>query len=375
MEKLLNQLQIAVNNDLLYQLIVSAIIILLGIIFGKIISLIFKKILKPLTQLTDNEYDDIIVRIIEKGLFKLINIGAIYIALLRIQSELKIISPISGESLADEYPYLNSVLNVLEIALFIYIIFVILKITFNLTSALFDWYASKIHADDNRNLSGSLFPLLKKVTKIVLTAIAVVALLSKFNVNISGLLVSLGVGSLAIALAAQETISNMISGFIIMTDRPFRIGDRIRYGAAGETGDVLEIGIRSTKIRDFDNNIVVIPNNEIVKSRVTNFTYPDTTTRVVIVVGVAYGTEIAKVREILLSLANAHQLKLPERDAEVVILNFGESSVDIRLSLFTDHYSKAWQLTTELREQIYNEFIKAGIEIPFPQRVVTLLKD
>lgn len=375
MEKLLNQLQIAVNNDLLYQLIVSAVIILLGIIFGKIISLIFKKILKPLTQLTDNEYDDIIVRIIEKGLFKLINIGAIYIALLRIQSELKNTSPVTGESLAMEYPYLNSILNFLEIVLFIYIIFVILSITFKLTSAVFDWYASKIHADDNRNLSGSLFPLLKKITKIVLTAIAVVALLSKFNVNISGLLVSLGVGSLAIALAAQETISNMISGFIIMTDRPFRIGDRIRYGAAGETGDVLEIGIRSTKIKDFDNNIVVIPNNEIVKSRVTNFTYPDTTTRVIIIVGVAYGTEISKVRELLIRLANAHPLKLAERDPEVVILNFGESSVDIRLSLFTEHYSNAWQITTELREQIYNEFIKAGIEIPFPQRVVTLLKD
>lgn len=375
MEKLLNQLQIAVNNDLLYQIIISLIIIFLGIVLGKIISLIFKRILKPLTHLTDNEYDDLIVKIIEKGLFKLINIGTFYVALLRLQSELNIISSISDKTLNEQYPYLNSILNVLEIALYIYIIFVILKISFNLTTAVFDWYASRIQADDNRDLSGSLFPLLKKITKIVLSAIAVVALLSKFNVNISGLLVSLGVGSLAIALAAQETISNMISGFIIMTDRPFRIGDRIRYGAAGETGDVLEIGIRSTKIKDFDNNIVVIPNNEIVKSRVTNFTYPDTTTRVVLVVGVAYGTEIEKVREILLRLANAHPLKLKDRNAEVVLSNLGDSSVDIRLALFTDHYSNAWQITTELREQIYNEFNKKGIEIPFPQRVVTLIKE
>lgn len=369
------EIQIYVGNDLVFELIISALILILGVLFSKIISLILKKLFRPLTKLTDNIYDDEIVTIGEKGLFKLINVGVIYLALVRFQTQLPELNTLANKSLDKEYPYLNSILNFLEIVLFIYLIYIILKITFQLTTAIFDWYASKIKADENKDLSGSLFPLLKKVSKIILTAIAIVALLSKFNVNISGLLVSLGVGSLAIALAAQETLSNMISGFIIMTDRPFRIGDRIRYGGAGETGDVVEIGIRSTKIKDFDNNIVIIPNNEIVKSRVTNFTYPDTTTRIVIVVGVAYGTDFSKVKDILLKLANAHPLRLLEKEPEVVILDFGDSSINIRLALHADHYTKVWQITTELREQIYNEFNKEGIEIPFPQRVVTLKKE
>jgi MscS family membrane protein len=214
---------------------------------------------------------------------------------------------------------------------------------------------------------------LKKVSKILIAALAVVIVLSRFDVNISAFIVSLGVGSLAIALAAQDTISNMIAGFIIMIDRPFRIGDRIKYGT--ETGDVVEIGIRSTKILDFDNNLVIMPNNEIVKSKIVNVTYPNILTRVIIEVGVAYGTDLKKVKEIMLNAANSHSLISKEVPPDVVLLEFGDSSLNMRLSARTDDYKNAWKMQCELRETIYEEFSKAGVEIPFPQRVVYLKKE
>ncbi|MFN3873725.1 MAG: mechanosensitive ion channel family protein, partial [Ignavibacterium sp.] len=193
--------------------------------------------------------------------------------------------------------------------------------------------------------------------------------LAKFKVDISAFVVSLGVGSLAIALAAQETLSNMISGFIIMTDRPFRIGDRIRY-ADNQVGDVVDIGIRSTKILDFDNNIVIIPNNEIVKSRLVNITYPNSLTRVVVEVGVAYGTDIKKVKEILLKVADEDPDCSKQIAPEVFLINFGTSSLDFRLVARTDDYRNAWVMQCRLREKIYEEFNKNNIEIPFTQIVV-----
>jgi small-conductance mechanosensitive channel len=246
---------------------------------------------------------------------------------------------------------------------------VILFSGFKIINVSFDWYLGKLKSDDDRNLSGSLFPLLNKVARFVFAAICIVVILSKFNVDISGLLVSLGVGSLAIALAAQDTLSNMISGFIIMLDRPFRIGDRIRF-KENKTGDVIEIGLRSTKILDFDNNILIIPNNDIANSEIVNITYPNINTRVLVEVGVAYGSDIKKVRELILNTVNEHPLILQEIPADVNVMSFGDSSVNIRIAARTADYKDAFRLQCELRENIYEAFIREKIEIPFPQRVV-----
>jgi small-conductance mechanosensitive channel len=183
--------------------------------------------------------------------------------------------------------------------------------------------------------------------------------------------VSLGVGSLAIALAAQETISIMISGFIIMIDRPFRIGDRIRIGT-DILGDVVAIGIRSTKIMDFDRNITIVPNNDIVKSRIINLTYPNILTRVLVEVGVAYGSDIDKVKEVMLKCALENSLRSTDIMPEVNFMKFGDSSLDFRLDVKTDDYKDAFTLGCQLREAIYKAFEKEKIEIPFPQRVVYL---
>lgn len=154
-----------------------------------------------------------------------------------------------------------------------------------------------------------------------------------------------------------------------MIDRPFRIGDRIRY-ADTQTGDVVEIGIRSTKIQDFDNNIVIIPNNEIVKSRLVNITYPTTLTRVVVDVGVAYGSDIQKVKQLMLQAAQEDEFLSTQMPPDVFFINFGESSLDFRLVARTDDYRNAWAMQCRLREKVYELFNKEGVEIPFPQRVI-----
>ncbi len=362
-----------IGNDLVFEIAVSIVIIILLFIVAKIISYLLKKIIKPFVEKSKSQLDDKILEVAESGTFRLIILGGFYFAVNNLRYGYFLYEENADALFKKSYPFVDKFLSLADSVLYLILILIILLLSYRVVTILFDWYAEKINAGENRNLSGSLFPLLKKVSNIIIGALAIVIILSRFKVDISAFIVSIGVGSLAIALAAQDTLSNMIAGFIIMIDRPFRIGDRIRYG--DDIGDVAEIGIRSTKILDFDNNLVVMPNNEIVKSKIINVTYPNILTRVIIEVGVAYGTDLKKVREIMLKAANAHPLISKEIPADVVLLSFGDSSLDLRLAARTDDYRNAWRMQCELRETIYEEFNKAGIEIPFPQRVVYMKKD
>lgn len=364
-----NFLRDLLKDDLLYRIILVAMVIVLSYFASKFLAFILKKIIKPFVSKTKTDLDDNILAASGSAIYRLSFLAGIFLSVEIFKDGIKSESKFVPKPLVEIYPFLDNLVAITEILLFIALIIILLIVSFRYINVLLDWYSHKIDASDNRNLSGSLIPLLKKVSKIILFALAVVIVLAKFNINISAFVVSLGVGSLAIALAAQETLSNMISGFIIMTDRPFRIGDRIRY-AENQVGDVVDIGIRSTKILDFDNNIVIIPNNEIVKSRLVNITYPNSLTRVVVEVGVAYGTDIKKVKEILLNIANEDPDCSKQIGPDVFFINFGASSLDFRLVARTDDYRNAWAMQCRLRERIYEEFNKHNIEIPFTQIVV-----
>jgi len=220
-------------------------------------------------------------------------------------------------------------------------------------------------------INEALLPLLNRLVTILIVLIAVITILHHFGQDVSSLVVSLGVGSLAIALAAQETIANMIGGFVIMTDRPFRVGDRIKL-PSGEIGDVQEIGIRSTRILDFDNNLIVSPNAELIKGRIVNYSYPSEHIRIFVEMSVAYGTDIDRVRTIILRFAQEHQGVLKSPPPSVALVGFGESSVNLVLNGRTDDYRQKFPIETTLREQIYKAFLDEKIQIAMPQRVVHL---
>lgn len=369
MDFILDFLRNFLKDELLYRAILIILTILISYFFAKFFAFIIKKIIKPFVQKTKTELDDLLLNISGTAIYRLAFLGGIYLALTLFEKGIKNESKYLKKPLIQYYPFLEDLIFFAEIGLFIVLVIILLNILFKVADIFIDWYAFKINAKEDRNLSGSLFPLLKKVSKILLFILAFAIVLSKLKIDISAFVVSLGVGSLAIALAAQESISNMISGFIIMIDRPFRIGDRIRY-ADNQVGDVVEIGIRSTKIQDFDNNIVVIPNNEIVKSRLVNITYPTTLTRVVVDVGVAYGSDLEKVKATLLKATEGDKDLSSQKNPAVYFLNFGAYSLDFRLVAFTDHYSNAWDMQCRLREKVYELFKEEGIEIPFPQTVI-----
>lgn len=141
-----------------------------------------------------------------------------------------------------------------------------------ITGVFLSWYKEYMSAKTASHLDDKLIPLFQRMVKITIWVIALLVILPLYGVNISALVAALGVGSLAIALAAQDTIANIIAGFLIMIDVPFRIGDKIKL-PSGEIVEVLSIGVRRSKFLAEDKSIVIVPNLDLSKSKIINYTY------------------------------------------------------------------------------------------------------
>jgi len=171
-------------------------------------------------------------------------------------------------------PVLNEdIIKSINKVFFIFFITTIAFLIQRIFSGILKWYSQNITLKTEAKFDDEFIPLLKRLTNIIIWVISGSVILSNFGININALIATLGVSSLAIALAAQDTIANIISGFLIMVDRPFCINDNIKL-PSGEKVKVLDIGIRRSKFLNLeDNSIVIVPNLELSKSKIVNFTY------------------------------------------------------------------------------------------------------
>jgi len=233
-------------------------------------------------------------------------------------------------------------------------------------SILLDWYAARSHPEAAASeLAREFNPLFSKVGKVFITLIALSMLLQHFGVNVASLVVSLGVGSLAVGLAAQDTLSNMFAGFTILLDRPFRVGDRIQL-ATGEVGDVQSIGMRATVIKTGDETVVIVPNSLLVKERLVNQSRP---TRHIVTraeVAVAFGSDLPRVKAILRRSALLSPRVDPEREPVVLITRLHESAVNFVVMFWARDYAEQGLARTEVYEAVHDGLTAAGIEIPRP---------
>jgi len=173
---------------------------------------------------------------------------------------------------------------------------------------------------------------------------------------------ALGVG---IGFGLQAIVNNFISGLILLFERPIKIGDTIQLGT--EYGEVKKLCLRATIIQTFDNSEIVVPNSDLITGQVTNWTLAERMIRVKVPVGVAYGSDIAKVLEILMSCAIEHPQVLSKPKPSALFLAFGASSLDFELRVWTPEFMDRRQVLSGLNQDIENEFQIAGVEIPFPQ--------
>ena len=206
--------------------------------------------------------------------------------------------------------------------------------------------------------------------------VGVVVTLGLLGVSVAPILTALGVGGLAVALALQDTLANLIAGIHILMDKNLKVGDFVRL-EGGQEGYVADISWRTTRIRMLANNIVVIPNSKLAQSVLTNYYLPEKRMALSIPVAVSYNCDPARVETVLSEVAKGAVGELPGLLAEPAPYarfspGFGESSLNFTLYCQVAEFTDQFGVQHELRKRIVARFREEGIEIPFPQRVVHL---
>lgn len=258
--------------------------------------------------------------------------------------------------------------------LFIINIAILTNIAYRSVDETLEWYGSRLTEKGSAGLDRQVLPLAEKLATIFLVGTALIIILKHFNYDILSLVTALGIGSLAIGMAAKDTLANMISGFTLMIDRPFRIGDRIQL-SGGHIGDVQDIGLRSTKIKTLDNQLLIIPNSDLCNNLLTNQAFPDIRVKGRINVGVAYGSDVEVVKRVLLSTTLEIEEVLREPAPEAFFTSFGDSSLQMALFFWVDDYSRLLPITDRINSLILTRLSENGITIPYPTHSVIMHKD
>lgn len=356
----MNILEFALGDSRLSVMLSTVLLVLLGYVVGRVLKLILRAFSNKITKKTRSSLDDLMVGTLAQYVTVIVTIMVAYWSL---RSSMVLFD--------DAEPFFKSGFVVLVEALYIVAVILACHFIASLIDAVIRWYLSDVAARTQTHLDDELAPLVNRVLKVLIYAVGTIIILDHFEQNISTLVVSLGVGSLAIALAAQETLANMIAGFVLMIDRPFRVGDRIRL-PDGVIGIVNEIGIRSTKVIDDSQVMIITPNAEIVKSPIRNFSYPNDIVRFDVPFGIAYGTDLENMRRIVLECVNREADIVEPETSEVRITAMAESSVSVKLMCKIRNPNNIPRRSSDLLLLIYNALRQHGIEIPFPQRVLHL---
>ena len=198
--------------------------------------------------------------------------------------------------------------------------------------------------------------------------VALVFALLIAGVDFTGLAIIAGALSVGIGLGLQDVVNNFVSGIILLIERPIKPGDRIIVG--GTEGIVKEVRIRATQIRTLNREDVIVPNSALITQQITNFMFHDQFWRIICGIGVAYGSDIELVKEVLLKIAHDHPSVIQEAPNKPTVLfrNFGESSLDFELRCIIRDVNQKNGIHSDLNFKIAKAFDEHNIEMPFPQR-------
>ena len=221
-------------------------------------------------------------------------------------------------------------------------------------------------ADRAEWIDPTLKPLLGSLVRYAVLIFTLIAVLGQFGIETTSIIAVLGAAGLAVGLALQGTLSNVASGVMILVLRPFKVGDYVETGGVG--GTVKEVGLFRVELATLDNLYLSVPNSQAFNSVITNYSRHDTR-RIDLIIGIGYSSDIEKAMDVLVKLAEADERVLGDPEPQVTVRALGESSVDVGLRFWVDA-SNYWGVITDTRKSVKLALDNAGIEIPFPHRVV-----
>jgi small conductance mechanosensitive channel len=217
------------------------------------------------------------------------------------------------------------------------------------------------------NADPSVGQIVSRLIKYVLVVFALIMAASQLGFNVGSVLAGIGIAGLALGLAAQESLSNLVAGLTILLDRPYRVGDNVTI--AGTFGKVQKIGLRTTRILTVERLDTILPNREIINQKIVNHT-SNPHLRLAVVVSIAYKEDTRAARAALLAAVAGHELIHEEPASEVAVVRLAESGVDLELRVWLRDPHREREALWEFTELAKIALDEAGIEIPFPQRTL-----
>lgn len=226
-------------------------------------------------------------------------------------------------------------------------------------------------------LDNIVVDLLSKFSGAIVYATALIIALDTLGVNVMPFIAGAGVMGVAVGFAAKDTLSNLIAGILLIIDRPFEVGDRIEVwsspAGSASWGDVIEIGLRATRIKTTDNIVIVVPNNEIMMRDIVNYTSISSSIRVRVNIGIAYDADMEKAKALIIDAAQSADWILADPAPKVVVRHFGDSSVDLQLRVWIKNARRRMDTISYITDTVKTLFDANEVEIPFPKRDVTIV--
>jgi len=335
--------------------VIAVLIVVLALSAARVCLYIFEIYLERFAAKTKTKIDDIILEAIKKPLYIIILVFGVYLAFNYVK-----------------FPFEELV----AVKILFQIVSVLLStwVAYRISDAIIKEYGYELAKKTDNNIVDVIIPVVDQIAGILIAVIGIITILHLLDIEITPMLAGMGIAGIAVALAAQETISNMLSGFTLMIDQPFKINDRIILDS-GEICEVKEVGLRSTRLYNvIDHAMITMPNSDVSNMKVTNISAPDVKLKVRIPIGVGYGTDIGKVKEILLKIAEEAPEVLNYPPAEATFREFGDSSLNLVLVVWIGDVKRKIEVLDYVNCQIKDRFEEEGIDIPFPIRTVYMEK-
>jgi MscS family membrane protein len=332
---------------------ISLMCLLIAFLVCKTLAMLNRRLIKKIEEVRKHPYEGICLRSIERPILLSIILFAMWLALRRLNLE------------GDVFVHINRSYNILAILNATWFVGRLI------TSLIEESLVLHQRRDVNKALDAKLLPLIKRCLNVVVWLIGAVMALNNAGVQVSTLLGTLGIGGIAFALAAQDTIKNILGGITIFVGRTFKIGDVINF--ADVEGTVEDIGLRSTSIRTYDRRIVIIPNYKLTDALITNISR-EHARRVVTTLGLTYDTDYSRMKHALELLKSIpHSIaEVHKKDLYATFSEFGDSALIITFVYFIRKPADIRETISAVNFEILRVFNEAGLNFAFPTQTVLL---
>ncbi len=344
------------SHPLLQNPYIKAVTIFLGFyLLSEIAHFILIKYISMITKKTQTDIDDKIFAKINKPISLILVVIGIYLAFTPFRASFK---------------YINVLENITASVFILIVTYIVVAIV----DVLIESWGKKIAEKTDSKMDDDLLNLFHRFSRIALFLIGSMFILPVWGIQIGPLLASLGIAGLALAFALQATLGNIFGGVSMIMDKAVKVDDIVEL-EGGVFGTVADVGLRSTRIKTFDNEMVLMPNGKLAEMKIINHLQPDSRSRGIILFGVAYGSDIEAVKQVVKEAASKVPEILDEPAVDVQMLSMGDFSLNFRALFWVDHIINRHPTKCKFTEAIYNALRANNIEIPFPTRTIMMREE